>query len=58
MPVNPIGIFDGACMRMMVTDDVAGATRCLNDDGSLTFYNRQIGEQVLWKVEGDEAEAR
>lgn len=47
-PITAVGKFDKNCMNMTV-GPIIGATRCLNSNGTLEFYNAQLGMQLLSK---------
>jgi len=50
--IKVTGNFEGKCMNMKIGNFTA-ATRCLNSNGTLTFYNAQLGTQLLSKISED-----
>ena len=50
--IKATGNFEGKCMNMKIGNFTA-ATRCLNSNGTLTFYNAQLGTQLLSKISED-----
>ncbi len=48
------GNFENNCMNMKTPTGDLAASRCLNSNGTLTFYNQMLGNQVLEKVKDDD----
>lgn len=49
-PVSALGIFNGTCMEMRIpagNTSILAANRCLLDDGTLEFFNLQIGAPLV-----------
>ncbi len=50
IPIRVAGTFEDNCY-VMKAGNFTGATRCLNNNGTLTFFNAQVGTRLMNRVD-------